>query len=260
VSLAGTEATQSAFLAAITDFGGQNSTPYGRAASGLVQHAISSGELSPKERALVLVALAATPTQLDEDELKLALELARTTSSAIEIASAVQLASVVGLHSCSVGIPVLVEELRRRNSAAIDGPYTAKQAALAQAFETSGPRPRPVDWLFDAVLRIDDQYFERFTSFIDAPWSENVLEPSTSELIYIAVDVACTHLYDDGIRRHIGAALDLGVSPRKILEVIQLASWTAFRSPRALAALLAETNSDSARAEPRDRNWRRRTQ
>jgi alkylhydroperoxidase/carboxymuconolactone decarboxylase family protein YurZ len=50
------------------------------------------------------------------------------------------------------------------------------------------------------------------------------------ELIFIAINVATTHLWPSGARRHIQNALEAGASKEEILEVIQLTSIMGIHS------------------------------
>jgi alkylhydroperoxidase/carboxymuconolactone decarboxylase family protein YurZ len=200
-------------------------------ADALFNYPYEVARLDPKVQALIVVALSATVTQLDASEIQRAVERAvEIGATRDEILCVLQLTSVIGLHSCSVGIPILAECAR---AAGLEGwvePYTPQQQAIVRKFESGGPRPRPVDPMFDAILRADPAYFERFSAFLDAPWQSDALTAGVKELVYIAIDVACTHLYADGIRRHVTAALSHGTTPAEILEVIQLASATGMRT------------------------------
>ena len=49
-----------------------------------------------------------------------------------------------------------------------------------------------------------------------------MLAPKEVELISIAVDVSITHMYAPGMRRHIRAALKLGVTMEEVMEVLKL--------------------------------------
>ena len=99
-------------------------------------------------------------------------------------------------------------------------PLTTGQQELKEHFETAGPRPRPLDEVLATLLRADPEYFARFTTLIEVPWQkEDVLDQRFKHLVCVAIDAACTHLYADGIRRHVRTALELGVTPDEILEV-----------------------------------------
>ena len=222
-------------------------------AHALYAYPYQAARLDPKVQALIVVALSSTVTQLDTLEIQHAVERAvEVGATRDEILCVLQLTSVIGLHSCSVGIPILAECARAARLNGWSGAYTPEQQAVVRKFETEGPRPRPVDAMFDAIVRADPAYFERFAEFIDVPWQSDALTPEVKELVYIAIDVACTHLYVDGIRRHITAALSQGTTPAEIFEVIQLASATGMRTiARAMPILDAILQaSDSVLDQP----------
>jgi alkylhydroperoxidase/carboxymuconolactone decarboxylase family protein YurZ len=232
-------------------------------AHALYAYPYQAAHLDPKVQALVVVALSATVTQLDALEVQHAVHRAvEAGATRDEILCVLQLTSVIGLHSCSVGIPILAECARAAGLDGWSGAYTPEQQAVVRKFETEGPRPRPVDPMFDAIVRADPAYFERFAEFIDVPWLSDALAPEVKELVYIAIDVACTHLYVDGIRRHITAALSQGTTPAEIFEVIQLASATGMRTiARALPildAILPESDSEPDQPDAEDaEGWSR---
>ena len=226
-------------------------------ADALFRYPYEAAHLDPKVQALVAVALSATVTQLDAHEIHHAIERAvEIGATRDEILCVLQLTSVIGLHSCSVGIPILAECARAAGLEGWVAPYTPRQHAIVRKFESEGPRPRPVDAMFDAIVRADPAYFERFAAFLDAPWQSDALKPEVKELVYIAIDVACTHLYVDGIRRHITAALSQGTTPAEIFEVIQLASATGMRTiARALPildAILPQNGSEPDEPHAKD--------
>jgi len=74
------------------------------------------------------------------------------------------------------------------------------------------------------VLRLDEDFFEAYLNFSAVPWKKGVLPPKIKELIYIAIDAATTHLYEPGIRQHIGNALKYGATKEEIMEVFELVS------------------------------------
>jgi alkylhydroperoxidase/carboxymuconolactone decarboxylase family protein YurZ len=198
--------------------------------------------LDTKEHALLEVALDALVTQLDEARLPESIERATDAGATRdEILCVLELVAVIGLHSCTVAIPVVCEELYGPDG---PPPLTPAQAEIAHRFETSERHARPLDAMFGAILRLDSDYFERFVKFVDVPWRHGVLDERLKHLVCIAIDVACTHLYVDGIRRHVRALLALGVSPEEILEVIQLASATGLRTLRAALPVIAPLFSE----------------
>jgi alkylhydroperoxidase/carboxymuconolactone decarboxylase family protein YurZ len=59
-------------------------------------------------------------------------------------------------------------------------------------------------------------------------------------LIYLGIDIAVTHLDIAGSRHHIRAALDAGVSPEELIEVIELVSLLGIHAVTSGVTILAE--------------------
>lgn len=67
------------------------------------------------------------------------------------------------------------------------------------------------------------------------------------QLLCIAVDAACTHLFAPGVRRHIRIALDMGVTEKEIFEVLKLCTTLGIHSMNVgLPILREESNRASA--------------
>ncbi|MBM9509113.1 carboxymuconolactone decarboxylase family protein [Actinacidiphila acididurans] len=75
---------------------------------------------------------------------------------------------------------------------------------------------------WDSILRLDPEFLLAYLDFSAVPWRQNHLTPQVKELIYIAVDANATHMYLPGVRQHVRAALDVGVPPAQIMEVLEL--------------------------------------
>jgi alkylhydroperoxidase/carboxymuconolactone decarboxylase family protein YurZ len=69
---------------------------------------------------------------------------------------------------------------------------------------------------------------------------KGVLDPKTYELIAIAVDASCTHMYAPGTRRHIAKALDLGATPEEIMAVLECVAVLGIHSVAMGAPMLVE--------------------
>lgn len=103
--------------------------------------------------------------------------------------------------------------------------------------------------LWDGLDDLDPAWTEQYMTATMQPYESGVLSPQVVQLLCIAVDAACTHLYAPGVRRHIRAALDLGVTTQEILEVLKLATTVGIHSLNlGLPILLDEIH----RASPRD--------
>ena len=95
------------------------------------------------------------------------------------------------------------------------------------------------------LLELDPDFFEAYSNYSSKPWVKGVLPPKVKELIYIAIDASCTHLYHKGIRIHIRNALKHGATREEILEVLELISVLGIHSVTVgVPILMEELNQD----------------
>ena len=87
------------------------------------------------------------------------------------------------------------------------------------------------DWnpFWDSLFELDPDYLETFLAFRAVP-QNGPLPQKYKELIFIAINVATTHLCPLGARRHMQNALEAGATKEEILEVIQLTSIMGIHS------------------------------
>lgn len=208
----------------------------------LVAHPHEHGVLTPPVRALVVLAVESVIPEADRPRIERTIDAALGAgATADEILCTLEIACSIGLHTVSVGLPVLVEEMERAGLAMPE--ETARQRELKQALETSGPRPRPLNAIYAAILRMDPDYFAARVRFIDLPWErDDVLDPEVKHLLSIAIDAVSPQHYVDGLRKHVREALQIGVAPGAILEVLQLASVTGLRTLEVGLEVLARTS------------------
>ena len=93
---------------------------------------------------------------------------------------------------------------------------------------------------WDSFAELDPVWTEKFMDMGVTPLARGVLDPKTWELIAIAIDASCTHMYAPGVRRHIQKALELGVSKEEILAVLQAVSVLGIHSMSLGAPILVE--------------------
>ena len=93
---------------------------------------------------------------------------------------------------------------------------------------------------WDEAAALDAEWIEKFLDMGNWPVRKGVLDPKTYELIAIAVDASCTHLYAPGTRRHIAKALDLGATPEEIMAVLQCVAVLGIHSVALGAPMLME--------------------
>jgi alkylhydroperoxidase/carboxymuconolactone decarboxylase family protein YurZ len=133
---------------------------------------------------------------------------------------------------------------------------TARQAAIKEQFIKERGYWSPEIW--DAVLQLDPDFLEAYLTFSAVPFqkSHSHLDLKTKELIYIAFDVAATHMYQPGTRQHMQNALGYGATQEEIMEVIELASLLGMHAATVSAPILMEVlaeHGDAVAMELTDR-------
>jgi alkylhydroperoxidase/carboxymuconolactone decarboxylase family protein YurZ len=93
---------------------------------------------------------------------------------------------------------------------------------------------------WDSFAELDPAWTEKFMDMGATPLIRGALDPKTFELIAIAVDASCTHMYAPGVRRHIRGALAAGATKEEILAVLQAVSVLGIHSMSLGAPMLAE--------------------
>jgi alkylhydroperoxidase/carboxymuconolactone decarboxylase family protein YurZ len=182
-----------------------------------------SGPLEPKVKELIYLAIDVATTHLFAPGIKIHLENAlRLGASQSEIMEVFELTSVLGIHSCTVGVPILLEELAAATGDVAGGLRLGeREAELKEDFI----RVRGY-WseLWEGVLALDADFFEAYFKFSAVPVENGTLEPKVRELIYVAIDAATTHLFEPGLRIHIRNALREGATAHEVMEVFELTS------------------------------------
>jgi alkylhydroperoxidase/carboxymuconolactone decarboxylase family protein YurZ len=180
-----------------------------------------NGTLEPKVKELVYIAIDASTTHLYEPGLRQHIQNAlRHGATREEIMEVYELTSVLGIHTVTLGVPVLLDELEKAGEPGLPEHTEEQQRLKAEFVERRGY------WnpFWDDVLRLDQDFFKAYSEFSSVPWRNGVLEPKVKELIYIAIDAATTHLYEPGLRQHIQNALGYGATREEIMEVYELTS------------------------------------
>jgi alkylhydroperoxidase/carboxymuconolactone decarboxylase family protein YurZ len=177
----------------------------------------TNGILPRKTIELICIAVNAACTNLNRDgtrrHIRGALDAGATRE---EILTVLKMASLLGIHSCSLGAPILLEE--------------AKAAGVEPRAKNKVPTPvcdkaREIgQWntAWDPFFNLDPLWTEQFISTGLPIYTGALIPPKLAELLSIAFDVSYTHMYAPGTRRHIKAALKLGATMEEITEVLKL--------------------------------------
>jgi len=178
----------------------------------------SSHVLPRKLVELIGVALNAACTSLNPDgtrrHIRAACEAGATRE---EILMILKMASVMSIHSCSFGLPMLLEE--------------AKAADVAPAQRLEDPPTPACDKLraigqwnvaWDPIRDLDPVWMDQFIAAGVGIYAAGTFSSKEIELLSVAFDASYTHMYAPGTRRHIKGALQAGASVEEIMEVLKL--------------------------------------
>ena len=177
----------------------------------------TSGILPRRFVELVGVGLNAACTNLNPDGTRRHIRAAlRAGATREEILFVLKCASVMSIHSCSLGAPILLEE--------------AQAAGVKPASRTAAPTPASDtmksvgQWntVWDPFLELDPAWTDAFMATGIGIYGSGVMTPKDVELLSIALDASFTHMYAPGVRRHIKGALKAGASMEEIMEVFKL--------------------------------------
>jgi alkylhydroperoxidase/carboxymuconolactone decarboxylase family protein YurZ len=196
----------------------------------------SAGRLPVTWIELICVALNAVCTHRNEPgvrrHIRAALEAGATRDEILDTLKGV---SVLGVHSVAVTMPILLEEVR--------------EAGVVQAPPAPESTPTPVidrmkaagqfNPAWDAICDLDPVWLEEFLA-MGADIYRGVLPSKLVELMSMAVDASCTHLYVPGIRRHLRGALAQGATIEEIMDVLKLCGALGTDSCELGAPILAE--------------------
>jgi alkylhydroperoxidase/carboxymuconolactone decarboxylase family protein YurZ len=177
----------------------------------------TSGVLPRKFVELVGVALNAACTNLNPEgtrrHIRKALEAGATTD---EILFVLKCASVMSIHSCSLGAPILLEEAEAAGKRPTSKPATATPAC--DRMKAIG------QWntAWDPFFELDPVWTDQFMATGAGIYGSGVMPAKETELLSIAFDASFTHMYAPGTRRHIHNALQAGATMEEIMEVLKL--------------------------------------
>jgi len=183
----------------------------------VTSHPWRSGVLPRKEIELISVALHSACTNLDEAgtrrHIRAALDAGATRD---EILLVLKCASALAVHSCSLGAPILLEEMA--SAGVTPGERAVPPTPACDTMREMG------QWncAWDPFFKLSPEWTDAFFAFGASIYKSDLFTPRFMELISIAFDASVTHLYAPGTRRHIRGALKAGATPDEIMAVLQL--------------------------------------
>ena len=174
------------------------------------------GALDRKTAELISVAVNSACTNLNLDgtrrHIKRAIEAGATRD---ELLMVLKMASLLSIHVCSLGAPILIEEAR---AAGVSAKANRVETPACDRMRAAGQWN--VAW--DGFYEIDPDWTEAFIVCGAPVYAGGILDPKLAELLSIAFDVSFTHMYAPGVRRHVKAALKLGATVEEIMDVFKL--------------------------------------
>jgi alkylhydroperoxidase/carboxymuconolactone decarboxylase family protein YurZ len=177
----------------------------------------SSSVLPRKTAELISLGINAACTNINPDgtrrHIRAALEAGATRD---EILFVLKAGSLMSIHSCSLGAPILLEEAKA--AGVTPTPKTSAVTPACDAMRAIG------QWntAWDPFFELDPTWTDEFFATAIPIYKSGVIPPKELELLSIACDASFTHMYAPGTRRHIKAALKLGATMEEIMEVLKL--------------------------------------
>jgi alkylhydroperoxidase/carboxymuconolactone decarboxylase family protein YurZ len=194
-----------------------------------------SGVLPRKLIELIGIALNAACTNLNRDGVRRHIRAALTAGATRdEILLVLKCASVMSIHSCSLGAPILLEEARSAGVEIHSPPSAATPAC--DGMKAAG------QWntAWDPFLALDPAWTDEVMRAGIGIYSTGAMSAKDIELLSIALDASFTHMYAPGTRRHIAHALQAGATPVEIMEVLKLCVAQGFQACNLGVPILAE--------------------
>ena len=114
----------------------------------------------------------------------------------------------------------------------IDEEKHVQTRTVAQRRKATERKPATGNWNpdWEPFAKLDPAWTEKVIAMAIAPAVSGALDAKTIELIGIALDASCTHMYAPGVRRHIQRALKAGATGQEITAVLQIASMQGLHS------------------------------
>ena len=176
-----------------------------------------NGALDRKLVELIGVALNAACTNLNADGTRRHVRAAIAAGAKrAELVQVVKMASLLAIHSCSLGAPILLEEAQAAGLSPAESSGVATPAC--DTLKAAGIWNDAWNPFFDA----DPVWTDEFMAAGVDVYTSGVMSAKDVELISIALDASFTHMYAPGTRRHIQTALKLGASVAEIMDVLKL--------------------------------------
>jgi alkylhydroperoxidase/carboxymuconolactone decarboxylase family protein YurZ len=196
----------------------------------------TNGVLPVKLIELICIAIHSACTNLQPEGTRRHVRAALAAGATREeILVVLKCSSLLAIHSCSLGAPILLEE--------------AKAAGVKPARHGKG-EPTPFcdtmrdigQWntAWDPFFELDPVWTDQFFATAVGVYQGGVMSAKDIELLSIAFDASYTHMYAPGTRRHIKGALAAGATMEEVMEVLKLCVSAGVEALHLAVPILAE--------------------
>jgi len=201
----------------------------------------SRKHLSAKLQEFIYIAVAASPTHIHVPGIKAHIQAALTLgATAAEITEVIGLTTLLGIHTVTLGAPVLLELMQEEGISTESFAESAPEAEKERIKEAFIRQRGFWTDTWNPILTLDPYFFEAYVDFSSLPSKTGVLDPKDRELITCAFDAATTHLYARGTKIHMRNALRLGATPGEIMEMLELTMLMGVHGVIVAAPILLE--------------------
>lgn len=177
-------------------------------------HPWRDGVLPDKAKELVYTALDASTTHLFAPGLTQHIRNALSYGAEVgEVLDVLEIVSGLGIQSCVVGLPVVLQETG--SDVASGDPDTEPAGS---------PVPGELGWTLAQLSTIDGAFASAYSALMAVPTRRARLDPKLREFIQLAINCSPTHLNVSAVREHVRAAVRHGATRAELVEVLELCS------------------------------------
>jgi len=208
----------------------------------------TSGVLPRKEVELISLALHCACTNLNEAGTRRHIRGALDAgASREEVLLVLKCGAALAIHSCSLGAPILLEEMKAAGVKASNAPKPKTPAC--DVMREIG------QWnaAWDPFYELSPLWTDGFFALAADIYQSGIFTPRFMELISIAFDASITHMYAPGTRRHIKGALHAGATPEEIMTVLHLCVSMGIQACATGLPILEEELGRAGKSSPEGR-------
>ncbi|PGH08302.1 hypothetical protein AJ80_07898 [Polytolypa hystricis UAMH7299] len=209
----------------------------------LQQAAQGRNRLPPKIQEFIHIAIAACTTHIHSPAIRAHIRSARSLGATQkEIMEVIGLTSLVGIHTVTLGAPILLEVMEELGIEVASGEDAAAKLESERARIKEAFIQRRGFWTetWNPILQLDPAFFESYSDFSSLASNTSALEPKYREIIICAFDAATTHLFARGTRIHMRNALRLGATPDEVMEMLEITCLMGIHGVTTGAGVLME--------------------